>query len=342
MSRETFRNVITSDELTEQINPKNIKIGERFIKEKNTRCSDATITGYKSDLKIFFTWNLLENDNKFFVDIKKIELADFFSYAVDDLKWGSSRFSRMRSCLSSLSIFIEKFYDELYPDFRNIVLRAIELMPKSARRKKTILSEEQVDGLLKHLKDELDKPNESCLLALAICSGARKSELLRFDLDLIDENNTAFDGVFIETKEKIKTKGFSKEGKMLYKYIIKDLFMPYYSEWLIRRKEIMDKNGVEEHNKLFIKSNGEPAQVSTIEGWIDKWEKYLGVDFYLHALRHYTCTYLAKIGIEQELIIEIFGWASADMYKIYCDLTAKDRKWKGLGKLKDHLENKQS
>ena len=340
MSRKTFRNKITNDELSEQINPKNRKLMERFIKEKNTRCSDATIIGYTSDLEIFFTWNLLENDDKFFVDIKKIELADFFSYAVDDLKWGSSRFSRMRSCLSSLSIFIEKFYDELYPDFRNIVLRAIELMPKVARRKKTILSEEQVDNLLKHLKDELNRPNEACLLALAICSGARKSELLRFDLDLIDENNTAFDGVFIETKEQIKTKGFSKEGKMLYKYIIKDLFMPYYNDWLIRRKEIMEKNGVEEHNKLFIKGNGEPAQVSTIEGWIDKWEKYLGVDFYFHALRHYTCTYLSKIEIESDLIIEIFGWSSSEMYKLYNDLTAKDRKWKGLGKLKDHIENK--
>jgi integrase len=340
MSRKTFRKVITSDELSEQINPKNRKLIERFIKEKNTRCSDATITGYTSDLEIFFTWNLLENDDKFFVDIKKIELADFFSYAVDDLKWGSSRFSRMRSCLSSLSIFIEKFYDELYPNFRNLILKAIELMPKSARRKKTILSEEQVDNLLKHLKDDLDRPNEACLLALAVCSGARKSELLRFDIDIIDENNTAFEGVFIETKEQIKTKGFSKEGKMLYKYIIKDLFMPYYNDWLIRRKEIMDKNGVEEHNKLFIKGNGEPAQVSTIEGWIDKWEKYLGVDFYFHALRHYTCTYLSKIEIESDLIIEIFGWSSSEMYKLYNDLTAKDRKWKGLGKLKDHIDNK--
>jgi integrase len=340
MSRKTFRKVITSDELSEQINPKNRKLIERFIKEKNTRCSDATITGYTSDLEIFFTWNLLENDDKFFVDIKKIELADFFSYAVDDLKWGSSRFSRMRSCLSSLSIFIEKFYDELYPNFRNLILKAIELMPKSARRKKTILSEEQVDNLLKHLKDDLDRPNEACLLALAVCSGARKSELLRFDIDIIDENNTAFEGVFIETKEQIKTKGFSKEGKMLYKYIIKDLFMPYYNAWLIRRKEIMDKNGVEEHNKLFIKGNGEPAQVSTIEGWIDKWEKYLGVDFYFHALRHYTCTYLSKIEIESDLIIEIFGWSSSEMYKLYNDLTAKDRKWKGLGKLKDHIDNK--
>lgn len=337
MARKTFRKVITSDELLDQVNPKNKKLMNRFIKEKNTRCSDATIVNYTSDLNIFFTWNLLENDNKYFVDLKKLELADFFAYAVDELQWGSSRFSRMRSCLSSLSDFIERFYDEEYPNFRNIVLKSIELMPKAPRRRKTVLSEKQVDDLLLHLKEEINRPQEACLLALAICSGARKSELLRFDIDLIDENNTAFDGLFIETKDPIKTKGFTKQGKLLYKYIIKDLFLPYYHDWLKVRKEIMTKNNVEEHNKLFIKSDGQPAKVSTLDSWIEKWGKYLKEDVYLHALRHYTCTYLSRLGLESELIVEIFGWSTHDMYKIYNDLTAKDRKWKGTEKLKEHL-----
>ena len=239
MGRKTFRKVITSKEISEQINPKNRKLINRFLKEKNTRCSDTTITNYKSDLEIFFTWNYLENDDKFFIKIRKLELADFFAYCVEDLKWGSSRFARMRSCLSSLSEFIEKFYDEDYPEFRNIVLKAIESMPKAERRKKTVLSKEQVDNLLNYLSNELNNPQEACLLALAISSGARKSELLRFDIDLIDENNTAFDDLFIETKEPIKTKGRTKEGKLLYKYIYKKTFIDYYKTWLPIRKKIM-------------------------------------------------------------------------------------------------------
>lgn len=337
MARKTFRKTIVTPELLEEINPKNKKLVKRFLKEKNTRCSEKTIINYTSDLNIFFCWNVLENENKFFVDLKKIDLADFFAFATEELKWGSARFSRMRSALSSLSEFIERFYDEDYPNFKNIVLKAIELMPKVARRRKTVLSEEQVEKLLNHLS-EINRPQEACLLALAICSGARKSELLRFDLDLIDENNTAFDDLFIETKEKIKTKGFTKEGKLLYKYIIKDLFLPYYHKWLAAREEIMKKHNIEEHNKLFIKSTGEPAKVSTIDSWIKKWSEYLGEDVYMHSLRHYTCTYLSRIGMESELVIEIFGWSSSDMYKIYNDLSAKDKKWKGTNKLKEHLE----
>jgi hypothetical protein len=110
MPRETYRKQITSPELWEQVNPLNKKLMERCLREKNTRCADGTINGYDSDLKIFFTWNLLYNDNKDFPLIEKLELADFFSYAVEELQWGSSRFGRVRSALSTLSNFIEKFF----------------------------------------------------------------------------------------------------------------------------------------------------------------------------------------------------------------------------------------
>ena len=62
MGRETFKKVITSDELISQINPKNTKMVERFLKDKNTRCSDTTIKNYQSDANIFFVWNLQNNE----------------------------------------------------------------------------------------------------------------------------------------------------------------------------------------------------------------------------------------------------------------------------------------
>ena len=340
MGRKTFRKVITSDEVWNEVNKKNKKLMDRFLKEKKTRCSVNTIKNYDSDLHIFFTWNYEENDDKYFVDIKKLDFADFFSYCVSELKWGSARFARMRSCLSSLSEFIIKFYDEEYPTYRNIILKSIEAMPKEPRRKKTIMTEEQVNKLLNYLTEN-ERYQEACLFALAISSGARKSELLRFDINLIDENNTAFDGLFIETKDKIVCKGRGRDGKLLYKYIVKDIFLPYYKRWIEKRKEIMEKNNVEEHNKLFIKSNGQPiTSTDAIDYWKDSWSEILGIDFYFHSARHYLCTLLSKIGLEQDLIIEIYGWSSGgEMYKIYNDLTAKDRQWKGTAKLKDALEN---
>lgn len=341
MGRKTYKKIITSDELITQFNPENVKLVTRFLKDKNMKCSEGTIKGYKSDLNIFFTWNLLENDNKFFVDIRKIEFSDFFSYGIEELKWSPKRFGRLKSCLSSFSNFIENYFDDIYPNFRNVILKSIDNLMNNPVREKTILLEEQVDGLLKHLKDELNKPQEACLLALAANSGARVSELLRFTTSIIDENNTAFEDMFLETTKQIKTKGFGKQGKLMHKYIVKDKFLPYYKDWLVERDKIMKKHN-KDHDAIFIKSNGEPAQVSTVRSWSAKWEEYLGVPFYFHSLRHYLVTNLTRIGMESDFIIELVGWASSDMYKVYNDLTAKERKWKGLDKLKNHVVKDES
>ena len=74
--RETYRKVITSPELTAKINPKNIKLMERFLKNFATKRSPNSVVSYRSNLTIFFTWCLLECGNKLFIEIKKRDLLD--------------------------------------------------------------------------------------------------------------------------------------------------------------------------------------------------------------------------------------------------------------------------
>jgi site-specific recombinase XerD len=337
MPRQTYRKVIVTEELLQQINEKNKKLISQFIREKDTRSSDTTIGGYKSDLNIFFTWNLLYNNNRFFCDITKLEFSDYFYYITSELKYGSARFNRMRSCLSVLSQFVEKYLDSEFPQFRNIILKMVDTMPKVERREKTILSDEQIDDLFHYLDVEIGHIQEATLLALAISSGSRVSELFRFECDMIDENSVAFNGLFLETTKKLKTKGRTKQGDMKNKYIIKDIFLPYYYRWLPIRKEIMEKNG-KQHNFIFIRNDGSPADVATFRSWIVKWEKRLGVPVYPHAFRHRIVTYLTRIGLPENLIIELMGWKSGGaMYKIYNDNEAKSLQWKELDKLKEAL-----
>ena len=332
MPRKTEKIRTTSDETWKNVDPKNKKLMEQFLKEKNTRTSDLTIKNYDSDLHIFFTWNLNDNDNKFFIDIKKLDFANFFSWCVDELKWGSARTNRMRSALSSFSQFIEKFFDDEYPNYRNLILKTIESMPKNLAREKTVLKDEQIDFLFKKLEED-GEYQILCWLALAIASGSRFAELLRFTTDIIDENNVAFDGIFLETTKPIKTKGRTKQGKMVKKYIIKDIFWNPYCKWLEERGVITDKNN-KDHNFIFIRSNGDPALDSTIRIWISKIEEYLDVPFYPHALRHYYTTYLSKKNIPDNLIKELVGWSDLKMVELYCDLESKDREWGELKNLK--------
>ena len=181
--RETYRKVITSPDLTAKINPENKKLTERFLKNFSTRRSPNSVKVYESNFAIFFTWNLLYNENKFFCDIKKYELMEFFDFGCMELKWSPNRYAQIHSSLSSLSDWIENMFEEKYPTFKNIV-KKIEKLPKENVRKKSVFKKEELDVLMRWL-GEIDKSNEQCLLALIMASGARASELVRFTTDLI-------------------------------------------------------------------------------------------------------------------------------------------------------------
>lgn len=336
--RKTFRKIITSPELTEQINSKNIKLMERYLKNFATKRSPKSVTVYRSNLIIFFTWNLLENDNIFFTDLKKIHLMDFFDYCVTELKWSPNRYAQCHSSLSSFSEWIENYFDEEYPTFRNL-LPKIEKPAKESVREKTVLQKEDIDNIFEELKKE-NRVQEQCLLALAISCGARVSELASFTTDLIDEDNVVFDGLFLETTSKIRTKGRGVNGKMLTKYILKDMFLPYYKKWLEERKEIMTDNN-QEHDYIFITKDGSPANGDRLRDWMGNWSKIVNQPCYPHNFRHYNITFLKGLDIEDDLIVYLTGWSEGtghSMISIYNDLTAKDREWKNLDKLKNALK----
>jgi site-specific recombinase XerD len=323
MGRKTQRNIIVTQELLSQVNPENIKLRENFLREKKTRSSEATIAGYKSDINIFMVWVLLNCENKSFFEMKKLDFSYFFGFCADELNFGSARFGRMKSCLSSLSNFVERFLDEEYPNFKNVILKSIESMPKNPVREKTVLSEEEVDNIFKVLEDN-NEYQILCWFALAVASGARFSELLRFTTKLIDIENTAFDGIFLETTKSIRTKGRGRQGKQLVKYILKDIFLDKYNLWIPERKNILEKTN-QDHDYIFLKKNGSPADESTARGWVEKIQKLLEKPFYAHSLRHYFVTMLFKAGLPSELVQEIGGWTSEAMPKLYNDMDFKDR-----------------
>ena len=337
--RKTFRKVITSPELTAQINKDNIKLMERFLKNFATKRSPKSVTVYRSNLIIFLTWNLLYNENKLFTDIRKIEYADFFDFCVSELHWNANRYHQCHSSLSSFSAWIENYFDEDYPQFRNL-LPKIEKPSKEAIREKTILKEEDIDKIFSILEEE-NRTQEQCLLALAISCGARVSELAQFTLSLIDEENTVFDGLFLETTEKIRTKGSGVQGKMLKKYILKDMFLPYYHKWLAERDEIIKKTN-QDHDFVFITKDGNPANADRLRDWISTWGDIVEQPIYPHSLRHYQISLLKRLEIDDDLIVYLTGWAEGTghtMISIYNDNELTDTQFACLDNLKKFLNN---
>ena len=198
-----------------------------------------------------------------------------------------------------------------------------------------------MDKLFNALK-ESGRIQEQCLLALAVSCGARVSELARFTTDIVDENNTVFDGLFLKTTNKIISKGRGTGGKLIYKYILKDMFLPYYKEWLPIREQIMKETG-QDHNYLFITKDGKPANADRLRDWIGTWSDIVGQPMFPHALRHYNVSMYKRLNLDDNLIVYLTGWAEGTghtMISIYNDNDIADEDFDCLNNLKEFLNNK--
>lgn len=257
-------------------------------------------------------------DNKSFIDITKREFAKVQSYFINELGWSSCRVRRVKSTISSMSNFITDILDEeeRYKDFKKTINR-VESPVKEPVREKTVISDEQLQELLDTLVEK-KKYQVACAVSLAMCCGARKSELTRFKVSYFDEKNIMFDAVY-KTDEKIKTKGRGK-GKFLYKYVLLE-FKKYFDLWMAERERL----GIDSE-WLFVSKvtdeNGthyERAGITLFDSYAETCSRILGVPFYFHAVRHYVITRFRKLNLPSNVIVEWTGWSDESMISIYDD-----------------------
>jgi integrase len=324
MGRKTQQNDITSDELLKQVNPKNIRLKKDFMNYlESIQRSEKTIHGYSNDIDIFFVWNLQNNDNKFFVDLTKRDLISYQSYLAGNNGNSPARIRRLKATLSSLSNYIENILDDEYKNYRSIV-RKVESPINQAVREKTVFEDSQLEELLDKLVEK-KKYKEACMLSLSMCCGRRKSELPRFKVKYFDDENIIYGSLF-KTPEKIVTKGRGRGGKLLTCYTLVKEFKPYFDLWMNERKE----KGIESEwlfpKKVEGKYIDEQMDSGTMDTWAGIFTKLLdGIPFYWHSMRHYFTTHLARLGLPDSVIQEIIGWESADMVKIYKDISTDEQ-----------------
>lgn len=327
LSRTTVYNSITSPEKLSQVNQDNIDLMNDFLDYlKSVDKAASTIKQYEANLKVFMCWNLEYNNNKFFVDLTKREIAKFQSHALNVWGWSPKRLRTVKATISSLSNFVENVLDDEYEDYRPIV-RKIESPENVAVRDKSVFKEEELQQLLDYLVDmgDCQSIEKACMLALAMYSGRRKAELPRFKVEYFSDKNLICEGALYKTPEKVVTKGRGSRGKLLDLYTLAKSFNPYLELWLKKREEL-DITG----EWLFPKINksgeciNERIDISTIDSWAESFNgilKKLGVNtkFYWHSMRHYFTTMLAKANIPNEIIKDIVGWSDVSLVSLYND-----------------------
>lgn len=328
MGRKTVYNAITSDEKIAQINKKNMELVNDFIDYmRSIDRAPTTIKNYRADLLVFFCWCLEHLDNKYFVDLTKREIARFQSYALTEWGWSSNRIRNVKAVLSSLSNYIENILDDEIKGFKPII-RKIEDPVKQPAREKTVFSKAELTKLLDYLVDK-KQYQKACALALAIASGRRKSELCRLKVSHFADENIIYNSLY-KTPELIKTKGRGK-GKFIPIYVVVDSFKKYFDLWMEERERL----GIQSEWLLVGNKNPDgtypPMNTSRLDSWATTFTSIIGKPFYWHSLRHFFVSELQRAGIPDGVIQEIVNWETADMVKLYSDLTADEQIGKYFG-----------
>lgn len=319
MARSTKMNSITSPELLRQVNPQNKQLLDDFLDYLHSvQRSETTIAGYNNDIQIAWVWCLQNNNNKFFVDWTKRNVVAYQNWLLNNNENSSARIRRLKAALSSLSNYVEGVLDDEFPNFRNIINK-VESPVNRLVREKTVWEDKELEDLLKKLVDREDY-EKACYLALAMYSGRRKSELCRFKVtDFTDERLVC--GGALYKSAPIKTKGRGG-GKVIPCYTLAKKFKPYLDCWMEYRK----KSGIESEWLFPNKNNpNEYVSISTINSWSNTFSRISGRSAYIHSLRHYFTTSLAKAGIPDSVIQSIVAWESSDMVHLYTDLDADEQ-----------------
>ena len=108
---------------------------------------------------------------------------------------------------------------------------------------------------------------------------------------------------------------------MISCYTLAKKFYPYLCRWLQQREEEHVDSEWLFPNK---KDPKECVSISTVNSWSNTFSRLSGKDAYIHSLRHYFTTSLARAGIPDGVIQSIVAWESSDMVRIYKDIDAEE------------------
>lgn len=314
MGRSTVYHTLVTEEDLKNVKQENTDLAKEWIEYlKSVDRSPETIYQYQNDLKIFFVWNLKHNANRIFTDIKKREFVKFQNMCINEWGWSSSRTRRVKSTLSSFSDYIENFWDDEFPNFRNVISK-IPSPVKNLVRDKTVFTPDEVEHILDCLiKDE--KYPQMAAFALAAYSGRRKAELIQFKMSYFTDENV-ISGSLWKSPEKIRTKGRGKEGKQLNVYTVKKGFEPYLNIW----KDYRERNNIDTDWYLYDPADpSQPASISLMDSYGNVIQRYTEKPFYFHALRHYACSELMRAGLPATVVKSIFGWSDLSLVDLYYD-----------------------
>lgn len=307
-----------TDEQWLSINEKNRKMVEEFLRE-SIHLSPESIKQYTSALRIFFFWIKENAENKSFQDIKPRDYLLFQNF-LSRQGLSSSAVRMKRSAISSFNGYIEVYYADEYPMFRNFINKKIPAPEQKFVNEKNPLTLEEY----KHLCSELEKIGKWQELAYLKCSfssGARRAEIRQILKNVVFEEPKIVGTTKIYQTGDIRCKGRGKTGKIRRLQIDEDS--------MISIKKWLEVRGQDDCEFLFVsrdKSGTKQISLEAFNSWCsDLFTEIVGRRVHPHQLRESRATTMVvEQGKDIKIAQKLLGHNSATTTEIYVVREDKD------------------
>lgn len=312
-----------------EINDTNKELIEDFLSQKHL--SKKTIKQYTSASKIFARWiheNLKPKGEVTIPQLRPRDARRYQDYLItNDIGSDGVRFKR--SVVSSLCGFIELYYDDEYPDFRNIYSKAIPNVPKSKVKEKIPLTTNEINKIV----EELEKREEWQKIAYVLftySTGCRREEsrqLLREikDYEVVEKEDKDGNIKRYYLTHSIRAKGKGLEGKKRkFKFDEKAMFA--IKRWLEYRDE---KYGRDDNPYVFVSNSKDGLrQVSenTFNNWCNSFSDFIdGKKVHPHLFRSSRATNaVIEEGKDIKAVQKLLGHNSSETTEIYVVRDSED------------------
>ena len=294
--KRSKRIIIGDESLEKEINPQNLKLLNRYIRDMEMReLSPKSIYSYKCDIMAWLKYLVKEQFNPVITDLTEEDIEEFIYFTKEQ----GNNTERIKRRCSSLSAF--------YKFLRLINLISENPMEFIARPKKglpvvvqTFLTKEQYE----EIKEKLSQHKNFQLYVFfmfGISTMARVNAISNTKWSQIDFDSRTVDDV-LEKEGKIVTLYFSEEVK----------------ELLLKLKEEREKEGIDSEYVFGSKYNGvwDKVNTTTLGLWTKNIGSLIGIDtLHPHDLRHSGSQLLSLQGMPIEQISNLLNHSGLDVTK---------------------------
>lgn len=295
----------------------------------STELSSKSRKAYNSNLKIWFKWVKDNLNNKSQLDIKPLEFKKFQNWLLNR-GCSSADINNKRAAISSLNAYIEIYYSDEYPTFRNFINKSIKRPPKAFVHEKEPLTMAEFNHLIEALTKQ-EEWQKIAYLEFTLSTGCRRAESRQLLKSVVDakpivkikqytdeDGNTQEKKIIYYQTHPIRCKGKSDIGKVR-RLSFSEKAMQAIRKWLDYRKE---QWGEDDCPYVFVaKYQGKVKQIgeTTFNSWcLNDFTKIVGRRFHPHIIRESTATQLVvEQGKDIESVRALLGHSSSSTTEIY-------------------------